>query len=355
MTIQDIKDRINIIEVVENYCTLTGRGDRLRAAKGENPVREDGSGDFDVWDSSQKFYDQGSHEGGSVIDFIEVVEKLDTHHACLFLVDRYLGGSNITTECRPPIIRKPQLPTELTYQRHQEITAEIEKFDRSNKQTFADAGYKQSALSIAPMWLYSEAEEVDRERFKEFTTYDEVLQEIVLKLYDSEDKLISYKHRYKMIEGERRKWCAAWRTHPNRQCMISLPRSGQCHYIFIVEGSRDFLTMVLLGLNVIAIPGTSYKKWTEHELSLLAGRKVVLIPDLDPKFGGLNCMRLLAEQITVVADSVKVFNVRQILSIKGIQCDDLELDLSDAVDLWTEGRDEFVSTLSYLTYKRSKK
>ena len=66
-------------------------------------------------------------------------------------------------------------------------------------------------------------------------------------------------------------------------------------------------------------------------------------------------MRLLAEQITVVAKSVKVFNIRQTFSIKGIQCDDLELDLSDAVDLWTEGRDEFVSTLSHLTYKRSKK
>ncbi len=93
MTIQEIKDYIDIVEVVSTYTELSGRGNRLRAKP--NPIRE--GGDFDVYQDTQKFYDQGTGESGDVIDFIEKVENLNRSEALSFLSEKYIGGSNITT------------------------------------------------------------------------------------------------------------------------------------------------------------------------------------------------------------------------------------------------------------------
>ncbi len=40
MTIQELKDRIDIVDVVSIYTELTGRGNRLRTKP--NPIREGG-------------------------------------------------------------------------------------------------------------------------------------------------------------------------------------------------------------------------------------------------------------------------------------------------------------------------
>ena len=153
MTIQEIKDSVDIVHIIENYAELTKSGHALKAR--ENPIREERTSSFFVYPDTQKYHDFGTSEGGSVIDFIEQVESLDTHHACLFLSEKYIG-SDVTPAYKPPVRRKPHL-AELTDQRHKEIVSDIARFDRSDKQTFKDPGYKRSALSIAPMWLYSEA------------------------------------------------------------------------------------------------------------------------------------------------------------------------------------------------------
>ena len=347
MTIQEIKDQTCIVELVSDYTELAGRGNRLRAVKGRNPIRTDGSGDFDVFQDTQRYYDQGTDAGGDVIEFVQVVENLNKSDALTFLEER-LGGSTLTSR---PLPRRKSQPAELTEERYRQIVSDIERFDRSDKQTFSDDGYKQSALSIAPMWVYNQAQKVDIQLIREFTTYDEVERSIVLKLHNYEGKLISYKHRYKMLNGERKKWCVTPGTHPNKQCMVNIPSSNNNCPVFVAEGSRDFLTAVLLGLNVVAIPNVNYREWTQTELSILTGRKVILIPDLDPEFKGVNCMNVLAAQLTG-AKSINVINITKILDFAGIRHNDPKMDFSDVVNLWTKGSDEFISTLSHLTFIR---
>jgi DNA primase len=101
MTIPELKQQIDIVEVIGNYTELTGYGNRLRAKT--NPLRE--GGDFDVYQDTQKFYDQGTGEGGDVFDFIKIVENLSGSEALSFLSERYIGGSNITTTRSKPIPR----------------------------------------------------------------------------------------------------------------------------------------------------------------------------------------------------------------------------------------------------------
>lgn len=101
MTILELKQQIDIIEVIGNYTELTGRGNRLRAKI--NPIRE--GGDFDVYQDTQKFYDQGTGEGGDVVDFIEIVENLSKKDALTFLQEKYLNGVDFQSNYVRPIPR----------------------------------------------------------------------------------------------------------------------------------------------------------------------------------------------------------------------------------------------------------
>ncbi len=96
-SIETIKNHVPLIDVVENYTELKGGGNRLRAV--ENPLRE--GGDLDVYQDTQKYYDQGTGEGGDVIDFIQIVEDLSRADAISFLSEKYLHGVDIDSKPRP--------------------------------------------------------------------------------------------------------------------------------------------------------------------------------------------------------------------------------------------------------------
>lgn len=103
MTIHVLKQQIDIVEVVGHYTELTGHGNRLRAAKGRNPIRSDGSGDFDVYRDSQKYYDYGTGEGGDVVNFIKKVENLETADAMTFVSEKYLNGADLKSSYVPRV------------------------------------------------------------------------------------------------------------------------------------------------------------------------------------------------------------------------------------------------------------
>ncbi len=99
MTIQEIKERVPLGMVLDDYSVeLLGRGNRLRAKV--NPIRE--GGDFDFFQDSQRFYDQGTSERGDVIDFIQITENLDKDAARSFLTEKYIGSTNPQSSYRPP-------------------------------------------------------------------------------------------------------------------------------------------------------------------------------------------------------------------------------------------------------------
>ena len=292
--------------------------------------------------------DFGDGWSGDIVALLHEKRSLSLKDATLFICEQMGISTDESYEYVPlPVNRKPQLQAELTDERHRQIVSTIGKFDRSDKQTFKDVGYKKSALSIAPMWVYKQAQNVDIQLFREFTTYDEVEQSIVLKIRNNISKLISYKHRYKGSI----KWCTASGTHPNKQCLVSIPNpKDQLFPIYVCEGVRDFLMMVLLGLNVVAVPTVSYSEWTQRELSIFTGENIVLIPDIDEHNKGVECMANLSSQINDVAKSVKVVDIRKVLDLVDIGYTDTKMDFSDVVLLWVRTLEDFRNTLLYAGY-----
>lgn len=131
------------------------------------------------------------------------------------------------------------------------------------------------------------------------------------------------------------KWFTAPKTHPNRQCMVNLHVNDSLK-IYVVEGARDFLTMILLGLNVVAIPTVNYKQWNSHEMDFFMNRNVVFIPDIDPDLKGVSTMETPAEQIEDTARSINIVDCSKIAHFQNIICNEEKIDLSDVLNMWDE-------------------
>lgn len=280
------------------------------------------------------------HDFGSAFhgDVFKVLQEtgMSFPEAKRFVMDQLGISSGTSVETHLVPVERKHRAAELTDKRYKEIVSFIVECDRSMCQTLRDPDYRKSALSIAPFWLYRDATEESIGRFKKFTTYDESQKSIVLPIRDYEGKLISYKHRYFNYRGgEKMKWFTSPKTHPNRQCMVSLHASDSSA-IYVVEGARDFLTAVLLGMNVVAIPTVNYKQWNKHEIHFFKGRNVIFIPDYDPELKGVCTMETLAEQLYDIAYSINIIDCRKIAQFQDIACNDEKIDISDIVNLWDE-------------------
>ena len=289
--------------------------------------------------------DFGGDFGGDIVALLHEERGMSLRDATLYVCDQMgIFTDESHTHVPIPIKGKPQLPTELTDERCSEITAEIMVFDQSSElQTFKNPDYAKEALVVAPMWVWNQAKREDITLFKELTTFDSMNNTLVIKVHDYTGKLISYKRR----RFRDHKWSSAKGTHPNKQCMVSIPSSSES--VYIAEGHHDLLTAILLGLNVLMIPTVGYKVFNAHELALLKGRDVVFLPDLkrgDTK--GRDVMKLLAEQANESAKSVNVVNVKKVLDLMEIDYTVDSIDLSDAVYAWDGDRDGFKSTLLYV-------
>jgi hypothetical protein len=82
--------------------------------------------------------------------------------------------------------------------------------------------------------------------------------------------------------------------------------------VFILEGIKDGLNAILLGMNCIALPSAHYKGFTQAEIHELKGRDLVFIADTDEV--GIACMRRLAAQIESACKSLFILDLRRFLN-----------------------------------------
>lgn len=136
MKISELKQQIDIADVVGVFTELIPRGNKLQAR--ENPIREEKTSSFFVYRDTQKWFDFGSGEGGDVIDFIENIMNLDKAGAISFLQEKYHHGHD---EFRP----LPQVKPRPTKKDNNSLLAQLEI-------------RAQKYLSGPPRWGYFELE-----------------------------------------------------------------------------------------------------------------------------------------------------------------------------------------------------
>ncbi len=114
------------------------------------------------------------------------------------------------------------------------------------------------------------------------------------------------------------KWRTRARTSPNGTAFVRI--YSEKNTIFVVEGHKDALTAILLGLNFIMVPYAGYRNPKPASIQEeVRGRNVVFLVEDNQAFA---CMKKLAIQLAETAGSIVL---RQFGSLG------MKTDLSDYV------------------------
>lgn len=81
LTLEQIKEKIDIISLAENYGFEFGKAQGVRLRAKINLLRDEKTSSLDFFTDSQKYYDRGTGEGGDAIDLIQAMDNLTQKEA----------------------------------------------------------------------------------------------------------------------------------------------------------------------------------------------------------------------------------------------------------------------------------
>lgn len=267
MTLQDLKSNLDILQIAQGYCELKRVNNNDYVAI-NNPIRDEKTSSLHFYVDTQKFYDFGSSEGGDVFDLVSKCENISLSDA----VNRFKNDSFHMPSTPKPIKEKTQLPhAEVIEISSEQLQKEFDSFERID---IKNTKHYTELLNVIPYWLYETANKEDLALFTTITRYDSKNDTLVSGWYENsliDFKMITYKRR--RLYGD--KWRNRKSTHPNQ---VSFSRIyDEAKPIFIIEGMRDALTAVLLGLNFIAIPTTSFNNFDDINQAIKPTDEVIFI------------------------------------------------------------------------------
>ena len=103
-----------------------------------------------------------------------------------------------------------------------------------------------------------------------------------------------------------------WSTKGVERVLYRLPEllaADRDETVFICEGEKDADNLAALGLVATTAPGGAGKWRQLSDLSALAGRRVVALPDNDSRQQGLRHCKDVAASLAAIASSVKVLSL----------------------------------------------
>jgi 5S rRNA maturation endonuclease (ribonuclease M5) len=305
LSLKDLKSNLDILDIASKYCELKKVSSTSYKAK-ENPLRDEKTSSLFFYTDTQKFYDFGTDERGDVFDFVAKCENISLSDA----IQRF-KCEDFTPLIVPIREKQPQQVAQVVEISSEQLQREFDAFERLN---ITNTKHYTELLNVVPKYLVKEAQKEDVALFMSCTRYDNENDTLVMGWYKNsliDFEMITFKRR--RLNGG--KWINRKSTHPNSTAFNRIYKDDDV--IFIVEGARDALTSILLGLNFIAIPTTSYKNIEEIN-SLIKDTDVVVLICEDMQ--GYKSMKYLSENIKV-KNSLKTFITNR----------DEKIDLSDFV------------------------
>ena len=195
----------------------------------------------------------------------------------------------------------------------EKVTKEFNKLERIN---LSDDSHRRAIDELFPSSLLHARNDADWKLFSSMSRYDRCNRSFVAGCFNNEIlelKLISYKWRRK--DGI--KWKTRAGTSPNGTPFIRIFTDDSS--IYVIEGHRDCLTAILLGLNFVMIPYAGFRLKDADALKKeVSGRKVVFIVE---DIAAFNCMSRIASAIEATASEIIMIQLKT-----GEKC-----DLSDYV------------------------
>ena len=180
----------------------------------------------------------------------------------------------------------------------EQLSREFNGLEFINKK---DSRHYGALLELFPQYLIESCDDADWQLFEAISRFDRRNDSFVVGCFDNqplEFRLVSYKWRYK----DNIKWKTRAGTSPNSTLLIRIFTDNEP--IYVIEGHRDSLTAILLGLDFIMIPYAGFKlKETSSLLQDIENRNLIfLVEDI----AAYKCMYRIANILQTAANSIKL-------------------------------------------------
>lgn len=171
----------------------------------------------------------------------------------------------------------------------EKIQKEFDVFERINLDNLE---IKNEIEEMFPGWLLNQAHPNDLALFLSMSRYDKRKRTFIVGCYNSLSthfQLMSYKWR----QVGNIKWKTRAGTHPNKSLLVRIYTDSDP--IYVVEGQKDSLCAILLGVDFIMIPTAGYKSHDSMEIHKeIKNRDVIFLVEDESAY---QCMKAFATEI----------------------------------------------------------
>lgn len=350
-SVQDIKSRLDIVEVIKGYIRLEKAGINF---KGLCPFHNEKTPSFFVSPTKQMWHCFGCSKGGDIFAFVQAIENIEFIDALHALAER----AGVTLERQDPKLKSQR-------QRLYDALALAEKFysaqlkeNASVKEYLASRGLTQTTIEefhigYAPnAWdgLYkfllakgfksaeiAQAGLVSAHPSDSTRYYDRFRGRIIFPIWDISDRTVGFGGRIfesgQLKQGNGPKYIntPATLVYDKGRMLYGLNKSKnairEANVAILVEGYMDFLMSWQAGVkNIVASSGTAL---TVHQLDILKRITNVLLSAFDTDEAGQSATRR-----SIDLALFKGFEVRVLQSPQGMK-DPADIVKASA-DMWKE-------------------
>ena len=241
-------------------------------------IREDDknpSASMYIKNGKVRIHDFGAGFDGDLIDTLKEFFNL-SYQEVKNLIASYLGLSKFDNIDIYKKEFKPLKKDTLTYRQIESIWKKCKPLS-----SISEKKAKEVINKLIPVEYFITAKKKDKKAFYNAVRYDPVQNEPVVATFTPAGKILSIRHRRYKAGDRVIKWKSLKDTEANKYTQIRIKNNDP---IFIIEGTHDYTTALLLGINFIALPSKNYKIFKSEELALLKAKyDFIVIPDLDFK------------------------------------------------------------------------
>lgn len=263
--IDTIKHNYNIRDLAEQFGAKPNSAGKCK----HNPLRTEKTSSLQIYDDTNTFYDFGSDKGGDVISFYSEFYKIDLSET----IERMLSdiGKNKEYFEQPKVIESPK-------KEYMPVEAVRKAFNSPFHKNITLKDHKEILDSIVPEYVILEAQTDDKIEFFNIlkVAKPDGIETAVALLPNYKGVTHTMRYRHKQVGDDIKKWVALYGTNAN----YAYCRLNNNPITLIVEGTRDFLSALLCGYSVIAIPSAGFKN-VDNEW--LKDRICIFIDDDDGK------------------------------------------------------------------------
>ena len=268
---------MNKIEYIKQNYTIRGLAEQFGAKPDRsgkckfNPIRVEKTSSLQIYDETNTFCDFGSTLTGDVITFFSEYHSLDISDTIESML-RDIGKTG------DDFIQKEVKILQSTKKEYMSVEAVKKAFNSPLHKNITLKDHKKILDTIVPEYVILESSDDDRIEFFNILKVAKPDEEETALALLPNHKGISHtmRYRYKYIGDKLEKWVALYGTNAN----YAYCRFNENPITLIVEGTRDYLSALLCGYSVIAIPSAGFK---DIDNEWLKDRTCIFIDDDDGK------------------------------------------------------------------------